>query len=103
MSTRQYTYALSNDSIDFILSHPSVAAAKLRILEKGASSEYFTLPLTTTLRTELFETMGLQLSAVSSIPMRWIVGDTPAHHDHGVADFTNTYLVYLTNSPGIWS
>jgi len=100
MSTRQYTYALSNDSIDFILSHPSVAAAKLRILEKGASSEYFTLPLTTTLRTELFETMGLQLSAVSSIPMRWIVGDTPVHQDHGVADFTNTYLVYLTNSPG---
>lgn len=100
MSTRQYTYVLSNDSIDFILSHPSVAAAKLRILEKGASSEYFTLPLTATLRTELFETMGLQLSAVSSIPMRWIVGDTPVHQDHGVADFTNTYLVYLTNSPG---
>jgi hypothetical protein len=70
------------------------------MLEKGASSEYFTLPLTTTLRTELFETMGLQLSAVSSIPMRWIVGDTPAHEDHGVADFMNTYLVYLTNSPG---
>jgi hypothetical protein len=100
MSTRQYTYALSNDSINFIVSHPSVAAAKIRMLEKGASSEYFTLPLTTTLRTELFETMGLQLSAVSSIPMRWIVGDTPAHEDHGVADFMNTYLVYLTNSPG---
>jgi hypothetical protein len=32
--------------------------------------------------------------------MRWIAGDTPAHHDHGASSFSNTYLVYLTSSPG---
>jgi hypothetical protein len=108
MTARQYSEVLSNESIDWLVTRQEVAAAKARILAKSAStnvmdrglSEYFTVPLTSTIRSELFEMMGLQLSHVSSIPMRWIIGDTPAHHDRGVADFTNTYLVYLTSSQG---
>jgi hypothetical protein len=32
--------------------------------------------------------------------MRWIKGDTPSHHDNGIASFTNTYLTYVTDSYG---
>ena len=32
--------------------------------------------------------------------MRWIKGDTPPHIDFGASAFENTYLVYLTDSPG---
>ena len=114
-SARQYIDALSNETIQWLVSREEVVDAKSRLLDRLSSSssssssssdnsksEYFTIPFTAALRDELFETMGLQLSAaaVSSIPMRWMIGDTPAHNDHGVADFTNTYLVYLTNSPG---
>lgn len=110
MSARQYIQVLSNESIDWIITRQEVAAAKARLLKKSATTnlmdtdrgvtEYFTIPLTSTIRTELFDMMGIQLSHLSSIPMRWIKGDTPPHHDHGVADFTHTHLVYLTNSEG---
>jgi hypothetical protein len=32
--------------------------------------------------------------------MRWIQGDTAPHVDSGTSAFENTYLVYLTDSPG---
>jgi hypothetical protein len=94
MTTRQYNEVLSNESIEWFITRPEVAAAKARILEKSATtnyiyggvSEYFTVPLTSTIRSELFEKMGLQLTHASSLPMRWIIGDTPAHHDSGIAD-----------------
>ena len=106
MTTHQYTDALSNESIEWLVSRQEVREAKARILAKMTSTsssinEYFTIPLTPTIRSELFEAMGLQLSAnVTTIPMRWIVGDTPPHDDHGAGSFSNTYLVYLTSSLG---
>jgi hypothetical protein len=107
MTIRQYTDVLSNDTFEWIISRPEVGAAKTRILSKTTNtsinhgiSEYFTIPLTPMIRSELFKMTDLQLSNITSIPMRWIVGDTPAHHDSGVSHFSNTYLVYLTTSPG---
>lgn len=106
MTTYQYTNALSNESIEWLVSSQEVIEAKARIQSKmmtisSSISEYFTVPLTPTIRSELFEAMGLQLSSdLTSIPMRWIAGDTPAHEDHCAVSFSNTYLVYLTNSPG---
>jgi hypothetical protein len=106
MTIYQYTNALSNESIEWLVSSQEVIEAKARIQSKmmtisSSVSEYFTIHLTPTIRSELFEAMGLQLSSdVTSIPMRWITGDTPAHEDHGAGSFSNTYLVYLTNSPG---
>lgn len=44
--------------------------------------------------------MGLDLSQVSSIPFRWMHGDTSPHVDRGQASFENTYLVYLTDGDG---
>jgi hypothetical protein len=105
----QYRYVFSDESIEWLVSRPEVVSAKARILAKTMTdsttttsvSEYFTLPLTPVIRSELFEAMGLQLSAnTTSIPMRWIAGDTPAHQDQGSGHFSNTYLVYLTNSSG---
>jgi hypothetical protein len=103
----QYRYVFSDESIEWLVSRPEVVGAKARIQSKittsttSSMSEYFTIPLTSTIRSELFEAMGLHLSAnVTSIPMRWIAGDTPEHHDHGASSFSNTYLVYLTSSPG---
>ena len=110
MSVRQYSGVLSNQSIDWFISQPETIAAKARIKEKLANtdvaamnnsiSEHFTVPLTYTVRTALLEIMGLQLSSRTSIPMRWIAGDTLAHHDVGCSHFSDTYLVYLTSSQG---
>ena len=37
---------------------------------------------------------------LSTIPMRWIKGDTPSHKDKGVSSFTKTHLIYVTDSIG---
>jgi hypothetical protein len=100
----QFVNVLSNETIDYILSRQDVIAAKERINAKTASassvSEQFTVPLTPAIRSELFGRMGLQLSHITTIPMRWVKGDTPAHHDTGISRFTHTHLVYLTDSAG---
>jgi hypothetical protein len=98
----QFINVLSNETIEYILSREEVVAAKSRINASSASStsEQFTVPLTPAIRSELFARMGLQLSHITTIPMRWVKGDTPAHHDTGISGFTQTHLVYLTDSAG---
>jgi hypothetical protein len=61
---------------------------------------YFTIHLTDTIRSTLYTRLGLDLSSVSEIPMRWIKGDTSPHIDSGASKFENTYLVYLNDNPG---
>ena len=94
---------LSSETIGYILSRSEVAAAKQRVIAKAFASasasvsDYFTIPLTAAIRADLNDKMGLRLpTSVTSIPMRWIKGDTPKHHDTGVSEFAHTYLVYLT-------
>jgi len=48
----------------------------------------------------LHDTFGLDLSAVHSIPMRWIKGDTAPHVDVTSQAFEYTHLLYLNDSPG---
>lgn len=101
----QFVNVLSNETIEYLISRQDVLDAKARINAKSASSassasEKFTVPLTPTIRSELFARMGLQLSHITAIPMRWVKGDTPAHHDTGISGFTHTHLVYLTDSVG---
>ena len=98
---QQFTNVLSNEIIDYILSSPEVIAAKSRLDAKRltTATEYFTLLLTPSIRSSLAQHLGLELNQ-SSIPMRWISGDTPSHHDNSISDFINTYLVYLTDSYG---
>lgn len=99
---QQYLNVLSDETIVSILSLTEVNAAKERVIAKtsNTATESFSIPLTTTIRSELYEHLGLQLSNVSSIPMRWIKGDTPIHQDNGINIFTHTHIVYLTSSPG---
>ena len=96
----QFSDVLSDASIEQILSLPEVVNAKSRINAKERGTEYFSLSLTSAIKSRIFDRMGLDLTNVSSVPMRWIKGDTPAHHDNGISSFTNTYLTYVTDSYG---
>ena len=77
---------------------PEVVAARARIT--GSRVVYFTIPLTDSIRQVLQDRLGLCLTAVSQIPLRWIQGDTAPHIDTGAHAFEHTYLVYLNDSPG---
>lgn len=78
---------------------PEVIAAKAK-LRKLSDAVYFNIPVTETIRDALYKRLGLDLSTVSTIPMRWIKGDTAPHIDSGAKKFEHTYLVYLNDSPG---
>jgi hypothetical protein len=101
---QQILNVLSDETINYLISHDEVMNAKARIEAKPDSraSERFTIPLTPALRSELLNNMNLNLDLynVTVIPMRWIKGDTPSHHDNGTTTFTHTYLVYLNDSNG---
>jgi len=90
----------STEYLAELLALPEVATARAK-LAKGCTGQqqiYFKTPVTDTLRSALLP-LGLDLPT-SEIPMRWIQGDTAPHVDSGPSAFENTYLVYLTDSPG---
>ena len=58
----------------------------------------FDFPLSDDMRAKL-ETQ-LSIHVESTVPMRWIQGDTPAHIDRADEQFSKTHLIYLTNSIG---
>jgi hypothetical protein len=91
---------LSNDDINYLLNMPQVLDAKNNIDNKSRGSIYFSIPLTLSIKDVIYEKMGLDLSNIESIPMRWIKGDTLPHVDRGFKTFENTYLIYLTDSSG---
>lgn len=94
------TNVLTPSYIDYILNLPQVLNARSNINNKTSGSVYFTITLTDDIKTILYEKLGLDLSNVKSVPMRWIKGDTMPHIDTGASSFDNTYLMYLTNSSG---
>jgi hypothetical protein len=61
---------------------------------------YFNIQLTPSIKSSIKQKLGLDLNKYSSIPMRWVKGDTPSHIDKGEHKFSNTYLIYLNNSEG---
>ena len=91
---------LSNETIEWILTLPEVIHAKETINSKNQGSYDFSISLSPSIKTHIFNLMGLDLSNISSVPMRWIKGDTPPHHDNGESNFTHTYLIYLSDSYG---
>ena len=58
----------------------------------------FSLPLADEIRAKL--SSRLAITVPSTVPMRWIKGDTPLHVDRGEKQFSKTHLVYLTDSVG---
>jgi hypothetical protein len=86
----------SESDIQYLLHLPEVQEAKARL----GGSVSFKIAVTETIRDALKERLGLDLSSVTEIPMRWIKGDTAPHIDRGASAFEHTYLVYLNDSQG---
>ena len=95
-----YTNVFSNNEVEYLNNHPEVLAAKTSLYTQQSGMVYFSIPTTESIRHTLQSRFGLHLSADSSIPMRWIKGDSKPHVDIGLSNFQNTYLVYLNDSPG---
>lgn len=96
----KYDNTLSDEQINYILNLSEVLNAKNNIDLKNNGTEYFNIPLTPSIKESIYQSIGLNLFNIESIPMRWIKGDTPSHVDVGDNSFNNTYLIYLTDSTG---
>jgi hypothetical protein len=88
---------LSKDEIEDIVNNPLVQTNKEKL--STGNSINFSIPLTDTIKIKL-EQLGLDVSQMSTVPMRWIKGDTAPHKDKGQDSFKNTHLIYLTDSVG---
>jgi len=89
---------LSSNEIADIVNDPVVQSnkEKLSTLDKVD----FSIQLSDEIKHKLENGFNISLSQITSIPMRWVRGDTPPHIDKGESYFTNTYLMYLTDSIG---
>jgi hypothetical protein len=92
-----FSNVLTQEDIEYLNNIPEVLEAKARL--STTTVQYFKVRLNETIRAALNK-MGLNLSNVTEVPMRWIKGDTAPHVDRGASEFENTYLVYLNNSEG---
>lgn len=90
---------LSSEEIDNLVNDSTVKLNKDK-LSDTLSVVKFSIPLSDTIRSKLETSLSMDLSRVTTIPMRWIRGDTSAHIDRGETSFNHTYLVYLTDSIG---
>ena len=77
---------LSSIEIADILNDPIVQTnkEKLSTVEKVD----FSIDETDEIKNKLETGFGISLSNITSIPLRWIKGDTPAHTDKGEQNFT---------------
>ena len=91
---------LRQEDIDSILLLPEVQQAKIKLDSCETGKHTFTIEITDSIRTALETKFGIDCSNITSLPMRWIKGDTMPHIDKAVSKFENTYLVYLNDSSG---
>lgn len=91
---------LSPEDLEYICSLPEVQSARTQLDAMGGGRVQFTIELTPSIRSTIMSRFGLDLSTMTNIPMRWIKGDTAPHTDSAQTQFQNTYLVYLSDSPG---
>jgi hypothetical protein len=94
------TNVLTAEELHYLNNLPEVLTAKASLDSRPSGMVYFSVSLTDSIRATLHSRFGLDLSGHSSIPMRWIKGDTRPHVDIGASNFQNTYLLYLNDSPG---
>jgi len=95
-----YNNILSAEDIEYLTQHEETITAKARLDSLRVDTldvVNFSIELTASIQKVIQEQFGLTLS---SVPMRWIKGDTPEHTDHSSVDFEHTYLIYLTDSIG---
>ena len=89
---------LSQEILDSILSDPVVVDAREKL--SNSDQVYFVMELPVSVKETILENFDLDIVNTTYIPMRWIKGDMAEHIDVGRLEFENTYLVYLTDSPG---
>jgi len=98
--TSIYEDVLSNEELHYLNNLPEVLAAKASLESRPSGMVYLSVPVSNGIRATLQARFGLHLPVGSSIPMRWIKGDTAPHVDRSASAFENTYLLYLNDSPG---
>jgi hypothetical protein len=86
---------LSPNEIADILNNDLVITNKAKLSSQSKVDFFIELPVE--IKAKLESGFGIPMT---SIPMRWIKGDTPPHIDRGANDFDNTYLMYVTDSTG---
>lgn len=90
---------LSSDEVQILVNDSIVKLNKEKLSHENQVVN-FSIPLSDAIKTKLENSFSIDLSQITSIPMRWIKGDTLPHTDKGESQFNNTYLVYLTDSIG---
>jgi hypothetical protein len=98
--TSIYENVLSTEEVQYLNSLPEVLAAKAALDARPSGMSYCSVTVTDSIRSTLHSRFGLNVSAGSSLPMRWIKGDTAPHVDSAPSSFQRTYLLYLNDSPG---
>ena len=90
---------LSPGEISALLNDPIVKTNRANLnLSNAQNVVKFSLPLADEIRAKL--SSRLAIAVPSTVPMRWIKGDTPLHVDRGEKQFSRTHLIYLTDSVG---
>jgi hypothetical protein len=100
MSITLYENVLDDTEILSILNSEKVVESRLLLETK--TKVQFTAQLPDTIKQKILTRIGLDLTSISDIPMRWVREDTAPHEDLGERDFSNTYLIYLTDSEGFF-
>jgi len=88
---------LTAEELLYIVNDPTVIENKAKTSTTSGVVN-FSVPLPPTIVQKIETGLSLDLSQLSTIPMRWIVGDTKPHRDVGAAKFSDTYLIYVTDS-----
>ena len=95
-----YNSIFSSIEISDILNYEEVINGKKNIDNLDSGCVSFLIPISNNIRDILLNKLDLNLENITSIPMRWIKGDTHPHVDNGTDNFEKTHLVYLTDSDG---
>jgi hypothetical protein len=98
--TSVFNNVLSLEDLAYVNALSQVLEAKQQIEAVNSGKLSFSIPQKDSIRAALLSKLGLDLSHLDNIPMQWIKGDTAAHVDSGQSAFEQTYLVYLTSTPG---
>jgi len=85
--TKRFTNFISNDTIQNIID--TLTSTQTTSIEVSDFPE---------LKDQIQHTFGI---STSSIPIKWVTGDTPSHIDTSTHSFIHTHLIYLTDSPGV--
>jgi hypothetical protein len=93
-----FTDVLSQEELNYLTSAPEVQAAKASIDTRESGQVYFSMQIPATIHQKLQGRLGLTLP--TTVPMRWVKGDTAPHVDVGPRSFETTHLMYLTDNEG---